>query len=393
MNDTGRRILNDIKELAPEIASRSMEIESARRVPGDLVEALKSIGIFRMFAPQSHGGLELALPAGLEIIAELSKIDGSVGWTAMIGSGSALLPPLLPRQTYEEVYRNGPDTVIAGSVQLGGTAEAVAGGWAVKGRWSFASGCEHADWLYGLCVMTEGGNPVPASEGEGAAPLARGVLLPASDWRIDDTWYVGGLKGTGSQHISLSETIVPPEYFFDIKRGASCVSGPLYQGLMQLIPLFHCPFALGIAEGALEALLALARAGRQQPWASGAMKDSETFQSEIGRIAAELDAARAFSHVRIASQWQHAVEGTLRNDALGTEARQAAIWVTWTCVRIVDACFALGGGSALYESSPLQRQLRDLHAGAQHAMVQQRHYINGGKLLLDRSLDSEIVGN
>jgi len=40
------------------------------------------------------------------------------------------------------------------------------------------------------------------------------------------------------------------------------------------------------------------------------------------------------------------------------------------------------GGSALYETSPLQRRLRDLHAAGQHAAVQQRHYVGAGKLLL-----------
>jgi hypothetical protein len=51
-------------------------------------------------------------------------------------------------------------------------------------------------------------------------------------------------------------------------------------------------------------------------------------------------------------------------------------------VRVADVCFALGGGSALYETSPLQRRLRDLHAAAQHAVAHQRHYVSAGKLLL-----------
>jgi alkylation response protein AidB-like acyl-CoA dehydrogenase len=67
------------------------------------------------------------------------------------------------------------------------------------------------------------------------------------------------------------------------------------------------------------------------------------------------------------------------------QGTQAAIWLATTCVRVADRCFALGGGSALYETSPLQRRLRDLHVAAQHAAVQQRHYVNAGKLVLDCS--------
>src|SRR6201987_6169295 len=91
-----QRLLANIRELAPGITSRAAEIEAGRRMPLDLVEALRSIGVFRMFVPQSHGGLELDLPAALEIIGALSRIDGSVGWTAMIGGGCAMFASLLP---------------------------------------------------------------------------------------------------------------------------------------------------------------------------------------------------------------------------------------------------------------------------------------------------------
>ncbi len=198
------RLLADIRGLAPDIATRAAEIEAGRRIPLDLVEALRSSGVFRMFAPQSHGGLELDLPSGLEIIAALGRIDGSVGWSAMIGSAGGVFAPSLPRQTYERVYRNGPDLIFAGSVQPAGTAEATSGGLRVNGRWPFASGCQHADWIAGFCVMTEGGKPLL---GEGGRPLVRGVFLPAGDWQIEDTWSAMGLKGTGSHHITLKNIV------------------------------------------------------------------------------------------------------------------------------------------------------------------------------------------
>jgi indole-3-acetate monooxygenase len=56
-----------------------------------------------------------------------------------------------------------------------------------------------------------------------------------------------------------------------------------------------------------------------------------------------------------------------------------------TCVRAVDACFALGGGTAIYASSPLQRRMRDLHVAAQHAAVQQRNFASAGKQLPESS--------
>ena len=377
--DMSPAVLSGIKEIAGEITARAAEIEEARRVPLDLVNKLKSIGIFRMFVPQRQGGLELALPAGLKIITALSRLDGSLGWTAMIGSVGGIFAPLLPRETYEEMYRSGPDVTLGGSVQPAGTAEPTTGGWRVNGRWPFASGCQHADWLIGFCTMAEHGKP---SAGADARPLVRGFALPARDWEIEDTWHAMGLKGTGSHHIALRDAVVPEANFFNFETGLPCVPGPLYPAVRQLLPLAHGAFSVGVAEGALDELVASANTGRQQLRAATPMRESETFQFELGRVAADLRAAQAYHQFQVAGHWQHAQAGTLRDEALLTQGTQAAIWVVTTCVRVADSCFTIAGGSAVYETSPLQRRLRDLHAAAQHAAVQQRQYVGVGKLLL-----------
>jgi alkylation response protein AidB-like acyl-CoA dehydrogenase len=352
MSQTTQRLLAEIRELAPHVTSRAAEIEAGRRIPPDLVEALRSTGVFRMFVPQSHGGLELDLPTALEVIATLGRLDGSVGWTAMIGAGSAIFVPYLPRETYDQVYQNGPDMIIAASAQPAGMAEAVPGGWQINGRWPFMSGCQHADCILGFCIVTDGKKPIPGPAGTEGPPMLRGFMLPARDWQIEDTWHVAGLKGTGSHHVTLRDTFVPAANSFDPMSGGRCQPGPLYQAVLQLIPLLHCTFAVGIAEGALDELVELANTGRQQQRAAVPMRASEIFRYELGRIEAELRAARAFCQVQAGNHWHHALAGTLNNEALLAQGTQTAIWITATCVRVVDACFAAGGGSALYESSP-----------------------------------------
>ncbi len=361
MTDQNKSVLEGIRELTSHIIARAAEIEAARRIPLDIVQSLKSAGVFRMFVPRSHGGLELALPTGLEAIRALGRVDGSVGWTAMIGSGSALFASLLPRETYDRIYERGPDVIFAGSSQPVGKAETTADGWRVNGRWPFASGCQHADWIIGFCVVTAGGTSLPEPDLQAGSPLIRGFALPASEWQIEDTWNVAGLKGTGSHHVSLTEAIVPTTNSLDPTNGESCLPGPLYQTIPQFLPLMHATIALSMAEGALDDIVALAKTGRRQLQAASPLQDSEVFQSE-----------------------------TLKNETQLAYGTQAAIWICATCVRIADACFALGGGSSIYDSSPLQRRMRDLHVAAQHAVAHQRHYVGVGKLLLG---SSDIVQN
>jgi alkylation response protein AidB-like acyl-CoA dehydrogenase len=376
-------LLADIRDLAPGITARAAEIEEGRRIPPDLVETLRSIGVYRMLVPRSHGGLELDLPSALEVIRALAKIDGSVGWTVAIGCGGSMFAPLLPRETYDEVYRNGPDVILAGSSQPAGTAEATTDGWRVNGRWPFASGCQHADWMVGLCMMTEGGNSLP---GEAQLPRVRGFALPSREWLIEDTWYVAGLKGTGSHHIALRDTVVPSANFFDLVSGVPCLPGPLYQAVRQVLPLFHGAVSVGIAEGAVDELVELANTGQQRLRAAVPMREPETFQCELGRVAASLRAAQALLKVQADSHWRHALASTLRDEALLTQGMQTATWLATICAHVADTCFALGGGAALYETSPLQRRMRDVHAVPQHAVAQQRNYASAGKLLLGDSV-------
>jgi alkylation response protein AidB-like acyl-CoA dehydrogenase len=388
MNDVAQRMLSEIHDLSSDIDARASQIEAQRRLPADLVHALRSIGVFRMYVPRSHGGLEFDIASAMNIVTALSRIDSSIGWLAGIGSTAPLFATRLPRNVYDEIYRSGPDVIFAGAVQPTGTLEETAEGWRVSGRWAFASGCMHADWMFGMGVVTANGKPVSGPNGAGGPPLMRGMMLPAGAWRIEDTWNVAGLEGTGSHHISLTNALVPADHLIDHINGESCVAGPLYQAVSHLLAPMGSAMMVGMAEGALDAIVALANTGRQQFRVATAMRESEIFQCELGRVEAELRAARALHEAQIQMLWQRALEGTLKDDALYAQATQAAVWVANTCVRVGDACFALGGGAAIYDGSPLQRRLRDLHVAAQHAAVHPRHYVTAARLLLNRQRDA-----
>ena len=106
-----------------------------------------------------------------------------------------------------------------------------------------------------------------------------------------------------------------------------CLTGPLYQAVLEIQPLLHGAVTVGIAHGALDDLVALAGTGLQQLRAMQPMRESETFQSELGRAAADLRAAQALLGAQAESHWRQALAGTLKDEALRTEATQTAIWL------------------------------------------------------------------
>ena len=380
MSEQAQALIDAVRDLAPEIRARAAEVEVARRAPADLIARLRAAGVFRMYAPRSHGGLELDFADGLEVIAEAARADGSVGWVVMIGSATALIFSRLPWASFDEIFASGPDLIQAGLAGAPrGRAERVDGGYRVSGAWPFSSGCEHADWIIGACLVTEGGEPVAGPSGAPSPP--RVVVLPAQDWTIEDSWTVAGLKATGSHTTVLKEVFVPEARTMELS-GPSCLEGPLYAGLGPWIPLMHSAFAVGLAEGAIEDLAAMANSGRQQLFARSAMQESPVFQYELGQLDALCQAAKALLKTRAEGHWARAKAGTLgRPDAM-PQSLQAGVWITEACVAVASGCYNLGGGGALYDASPLQRRMRDMQAAAQHAVVQRQNYqaLGAGRL-------------
>ena len=114
MTPEAKILLGAVRDLAPSVIARSAEIDAARRLPLDLLGQLTAAGCFRMFVPKSHGGLDIDVPASMEIIETLASADGSTGWVVMIGCETPMFLALLSRKHFDDLYANGPDVIIAG---------------------------------------------------------------------------------------------------------------------------------------------------------------------------------------------------------------------------------------------------------------------------------------
>jgi alkylation response protein AidB-like acyl-CoA dehydrogenase len=235
------------RELAPLIVEHADAAERDRRVSAPVVEALASAGVFHMFVPRMFGGGEVDVGTGVRVLEELGKADGSTAWIAMIGATTGVVSAYYPEHVSREVYR--PGVITGGVVAPRGTAVAEGDGYRVSGRWSFASGCEHSDWLACACVVQTGERPEPE---------VRMALLRTSDVEIIDTWYVSGLRGTGSHDIEVKDLLVPADYTYSMASGA-VQPGVLYGfSLMGLLAASLAAVALGIGRAALDEISEMA---------------------------------------------------------------------------------------------------------------------------------------
>jgi alkylation response protein AidB-like acyl-CoA dehydrogenase len=203
-------------------------------------------------------------------------------------------------------------------------------------------------------------------------------VLPAERWRIEETWNACGLTGSGSHHVSLDNVTVSEAECFDLLHGPSCVPGPLAGVMAPFIATLHAAVPVGIAAGAIADLVAMAGSGRRQLFAPADLRDSPVFQHEFGQLDAGLWAARALLQVQAENQWHRAIAGVLDDKTDFAQSLQGNAWIHATCTDVVNGCYALGGSSVVFNASPLQRRLRDVHVARQHVFAQERFYARAG---------------
>ena len=378
-----KTLLDSVRQLAPSVAARSAEIEAARRLPLDLLGQLIAAGCFRMFVPKSHGGLEVDVPASMEILETLATADGSTGWVVMIGCETPMFFALMSSDRFNRLYADGPDVIAAGAFAPRGLATVVDGGYRVNGRWAFASGCQHARWLFGNCVEMENGRPrAGAIPG---APAARAMMFAPEKAEILDTWKVSGLRGTGSHDIAVKDVLVPVEDTFDIFLGRATIPGPALAEPVLYAALHIGTVGVGIAQRALNEIVALAGANKQRLYAQSSMADAPLFQYRLGHADTSLRAARTLLRSEAEALWESACAGRPASPTDRARVMGAITWAAHTSCAVVDACYKAGGGTSPYESSPLQRCMRDIQTLTQHAAVAESWLSASGLALLGRA--------
>jgi alkylation response protein AidB-like acyl-CoA dehydrogenase len=358
-------VLGAVADLVPEFRTRAGEAERLRTMPADLVERAKTAGLFRLNLPRSLGGYELAPAVTAEIFEQISRADGSAGWTMVIGNSTAFFAWLDPAVA-KDMIRDDPGFVSTSMwASLGRAAERQPGAFTVSGRWPFNSGCPHASWLQVGVFVTENGAPGVRADG---IPDWRFAFVPAGSAVIEDTWYALGLCGTGSHHLSLSGVRVPPEHlaapFFEPARH----DGPLWRiPLVTLGTMFLAAVPLGVARRALDEFAAIAMGKVRGPAAQSIAHDADA-QSQLASAEGMLASARSFLFEVIADVWDTACGGDppsleQRGRVLlaGNQAARAA-------TEAADRVLRLAGAEAVFAGHPLQRCFRDIHTAGQHIL-------------------------
>jgi alkylation response protein AidB-like acyl-CoA dehydrogenase len=325
----------------------------------------------------------------LRVVEEVSRHDGSTGWTVALGLANTVFTSVLSQESAAKVLGDG-SVLIAGAPAFGARAHPVDGGYRLSGRWSYNSGAPNANWVAAAFPVFDGDSPRMSDSG----PEMVFAFLQPADVQIIDTWYVTGLRASGTQDLYLEDLFVPAE----MTGRFSLPAGPdsKRDTILSHIPFFSLlgiaqapPVCLGLARRAIEEFKQLAL-GKQSVFGP---KLSEQVQAQAGLARAEalLESARTYWYERVTMAWNAASEGRqLSIEELAT-IRIASLTAVENSMAATDLLYRLAGTSAIFQSSPLERCWRDVHTAGQHMQVQDCRWETAGRVLFGLDSGSPIL--
>lgn len=357
--------------------------EAGRTLAPHSVAALRDAGLFALKLPAELGGLEPDPMLQLEIIEALSYLDASTGWNVCIGNGAISLTAYWPDRAIEAMCKDGRIPTMAG-VFNPARAVPVPGGLCVNGRWSWASGIRHAEWV-GAHVLVDVGADRP--------PSSRMIAVPINDVTVHDNWHVAGLKGTGSCDFSAHDLFVADDFTFELQKLEPKRGGPFYRmGLPGLLINEFMAFNFGVARRALDEMINLIKAKQRGYAKQNAVADRGVVQRAIGEGDLKLRAARALAMEILEDAWATVCSGGRPSMAQQVDMRAVTVLSSQTAVEIAARAVHYGGGQAIFLDHVLQRCLRDLQTSAVHLFVSDIAFEQRGQLLLGREVSDPLSG-
>jgi 3-hydroxy-9,10-secoandrosta-1,3,5(10)-triene-9,17-dione monooxygenase len=351
------------KAMRPFLLEMAPKHEQQRRLSAAVIEKLTAADMFKVAVPRRWGGLCFSAHGMAQVAVELARGCPSTGWVYCISNSASWVASLAPDGVQEDVFANGVP-IMCSAVNPPGTFAKVDGGYRVNGAFPYASGCFDSEWgMFALASKNAEGRMVPAGQ----------FYAPMSDTTISDTWFVAGLKGTGSNTVVFKDVFVPehrlvPPALAGHPPGKKHVGEPSdYFALLPHLRSVMLGVLVGMAEAALE--LVSGATGKRGIVYTTYMRqtDSHVVQKEIGEAATMIHTARVLMDAANRLIDEAALAERPITYLEQTRNKGETVFATDLLVKGVDKLMYVSGSSGFSENTPLQRYWRDLNVAARHA--------------------------
>lgn len=353
--------------LVPVIREHAEASSAERRVVPEVMRALEDAELLKLFVPRRLGGLETNIRTMMECIAEIARGDGSTAWAAALLNVCTWFSTTFSDQAQEEMFGGEPNARACGIFSPPLKSERVDGGYLVSGRWAYASGSFAATWgTLGI------GLEVP----EGGDPRAL-AMIPSSAWRIEPTWFVAGMKGSGSDTIVVEDHFVPDhrvQSFRDMVEGRFATSHKLDEqnANMAFIPVAALVLVgaqIGLARHAMELTLTKLPKKNIAYTCYTNARNSPTHQVKVAEAASLFDQAEMIMRRACADVDSAAAQGKQLERMIRGRVRMDTGIIGELVKDGIDRLMTANGASSFADANLLNRLWRDSEIAGRHALV------------------------
>jgi alkylation response protein AidB-like acyl-CoA dehydrogenase len=362
-------LLTKARDLIPLLQRSAAAAERDRRLAPEVVKALRDAGMFALTRPRRHGGHQVDFRSFLAITTELGRGSASAAWVVMILAGSGYVGALYGDRAQEEVWGADPEAAICLVLTApGASSRKVDGGHVVSGRWGFGSGVHHAQWI-------ELATPITDEAGD-VVDMAL-ALIPVHEVVVEDTWFVAGMQGTGSDTVVVDEVFVPDHRILSMGRLATGYSdsehpeeaeyrGPAITSLA--VPMLG-PL-IGTVLAADELVHATLSRGKPLAYTQYARSiDSPAFPVNYARARSLIDSARlhAFRAADDVDHWARTAQFPPEQERarVKMDCGVAVSRLRESLSILLD----LAGAGAFAQANPLNLLWRDFETASRHAFL------------------------
>ncbi|HLZ16380.1 MAG TPA: acyl-CoA dehydrogenase family protein [Cyclobacteriaceae bacterium] len=335
---------------AKEIRPKMMEWDESQHFPIDLFRKMGELGLMGVFVPEEYGGAGFGYHEYVTAIAELSKIDGSIG-LSMAAHNSLCTGHMLQFANEEQKRRYLPKLATGEWIGAWGLTEPNTGSDAGNMRTVAKKDGDYFVLNGAKNFITHG------KSGNVAVVIARTGEVGDSHGMtafIVERGTPGFSAGKKENKLGMRASETAEMIFTDCRIHKSQIIAKEGDGFIQSLKVLDggrisiASLGLGIAQGAFEAALAYSKERHQFN------KPISTFQGisfKLADMATKIEAARLLIH--------HAADLKNKHKPMSKESAMAKLFASEVAVEVANEAVQIFGGYGYIKDFPVEKFYRD----------------------------------
>jgi alkylation response protein AidB-like acyl-CoA dehydrogenase len=365
---TVEELVKRARELGPLLLKNAAAGEANRRVEEETIQAVRKAGLMRVCTPKRYGGWEMNTRAMLDVSSALAEADGATAWVVNLNNVCCWLTSLFPVKAQDEVFAGDPDTCVSGVLNPTASVKKEGDGYRiVSGTWHYNSGGWHAQWaVLGFPIVNDAGEMID----QGLA------MIPMADLIREDTWFVAGMKATGSICLKANDIFIPSHRILSVpqaiegKYPTEMRDEAFYRSaFVALLSIILVGPILGLGRAALDFVRQKASSRTIAYTFFEKQTASVAFQLQLADAALMIDTAHFHAYRAADDVDEAAARGAYPDMLTRARVRADTGYVVEKITQAIDKLLFAHGSAGFAEASPLQRIWRDAAVASRHAVV------------------------